>query len=106
MKTLAVIRMNISLLPIQLVVHDLIHVRMGEPDVVGIGIDEVAEVEPIIEVHEEASLPVRPRESHLRVQLGVLVGRPGRLVRYNGRVDQVAVTDERHVPQSPGTDSG
>lgn len=96
--------MNVSFLPIQLVVHNLVYVRIGKSDVVGIRIDEMTKVEPIVEVHEEASLSVCPSESHFRIQLGILVGRSGRLVCYNGRVDQVAVTDEWHVPQSPETD--
>lgn len=96
--------MNISFLPIQLVVHNLIHVWIRKPDVVGIRIDEMTKVEPIVEVHEEASLSICPGESHFRIQIGILVGRSDRLVCYNGRVDQVAVTDEWHVPQSPETD--
>lgn len=96
--------MNVSSLPVQLVVYDLIHVRINELDVVAIGIDEVAELEPVADVHEQALLPVPVGECHFRVQVATLVGRPGRLVCYDRRVDQVAVTDERHVPQSPETD--
>lgn len=103
-KILAVIRMNVSFLPIQLVVHNLVHVRIGKFNVVGIRIDEMTKVEPIIQIHEEASLSISPSESHFRIQIGILVGRSGRLVCYNSRVDQVAVTDEWHVPQSPETD--
>lgn len=95
--------MNISFLPVQFVVRDLIYFWIGKPDVVGIGIDEVAEFEPVVDVHEQAPLSISVSEGHFRIQIGILVGRSGRLVRYNGRVDQVAVTDERHVPQSPET---
>lgn len=95
--------MNISLLPVKFVVHDLIHFWIGKLNVVGIGIDEVAEFEPVTDVHEQTPLSVSVSEGHFRIQIGILVGRSGRLVRYNGRVDQVAVTDERHVPESPET---
>lgn len=96
--------MNVSFLPVQLVVHNLIHVRISKLDIIGIRIDEMTKVEPIVEIHEEASLSICSGKSHFRIQIGILVGRSGRLVCYNGRVDQVAVTDEWHVPQSPETD--
>lgn len=103
-KVLAVIRMNISSLPVQLVVYDLVHVWISKPDVVGVRIDEVAELESVAEVHEEAPLSVTLGEGHIRIQIGIFVGWSGRLVGYNSRVDQVAVTHERHVPESPETD--
>lgn len=93
--------MNVSFLPVQLIFYDLIHVRINESDVVGIGIDEMAELESVIDVHKQAPLSISVGECHLRVQLASLVGWSGRLVCYNRCVDQVAVTDERHVPQSP-----
>lgn len=102
-KVFAVIGVNVSPFPVQLVVYDLVHVRIGEPNVVTIGIDEMAEFQPVTDVHKETFLSVSAGERHLRVQVAVLVRRPCRLVRYNRRVDQVAVTDERHVPQSPET---
>lgn len=95
--------MNVSPFPVLLVVNDLVHVRISELNVVGIGIDEVTEIEPVADIHKQASLSVCIGECHLRVQVAILVGRSSRLVRYDGRVDQVAVTDERHVPQSPET---
>ncbi|KYQ59100.1 hypothetical protein ALC60_01935 [Trachymyrmex zeteki] len=95
--------MNVSFLPVQLIFYDLVHVRIDESDVVGIGIDEMAEFEPVIDIHKQAPLSISMGECHLRVQVASLIGWPGRLVCYNRRVDQVAVTDEWHVPQSPET---
>lgn len=100
----AVIRMNVPSLPVQFVVHDLVHIRIGESNVVGIEIDQMAEFEPVTDVHEQTTQPVSVGERHLRVQVAILVGRPGRLVHYDRRIDQVAVTDKWHVPQSPETD--
>lgn len=90
--------MNVASLPVEFVVHDLVHVWISQSNVIGIGIDEMAEVEPVADVHKQASLPVSVGERHLRVQVAILVGRSGRLVCYDRRVDQVAVSDERYVP--------
>lgn len=96
--------MNISFLPVQLVVHDLVYVRISKSNVVGVGIDEMTEIEPIADVHKQASLSISLGECHFRVQVAILVGRSGCLVCYDRCIDQVAVTDERHVPESPETD--
>lgn len=96
--------MNISSLPVQLVVHNLVHIRVGKLNVVGSRIDEMAEFESVVEVHEQALLSVSLGEGQFRIQIDILVGRSSRLVCYNGCVDQVTATDERHVPQSPETD--
>lgn len=103
-EVLAVIWMDVPSFPVQFVVYDLIHVRIGELNVIGIRIDQVAELEPVADVHEQTTLPVSVGKCHLRVQVAMLIGWPGHLARYDRRVDQVAVTDEWHVPQSPETD--
>lgn len=64
----------------------------------------MAKLEPVADVHKQASLSVSVSERHLRVQVAILVGRSGRLICYDRCVDQVAVTDKWHVPQSPETD--
>lgn len=96
--------MNVSFFPIQLVVHNLIHVRIGESDIVDVRINEVTKIESVVDVHEQSSLPISMGERHLCVQIPDLVGRTGRLVLYDGRIDQIAITHKRHVPQSPETE--
>lgn len=59
--------MNISFLPVQFVIYDLIHVRMGKLNIVRVGIDEVAELESVTDVHEQASLTITSSKRHLRV---------------------------------------
>lgn len=95
--------MYVFFLPVQFVVHDLIHVRICELDVIAVGIDEVTEIESIADVHEQTSLSISVSECHFRIQIPVLIGRSSSLIAYDGCVYQVAVTYERHVPQSPET---
>lgn len=101
---LVIIWMNVSSLPIQLVVHNLIYVRISEFNIVGIGINEVTEIESVADVHKETLLSVSVSERHFCVQVADLVRRTSRFVLYDGRIDQVTISHKRYVPQSPETD--
>jgi len=59
--------MNVSSLPVQLVVYDLVHVRINELNIIAIRIDEMAEFEPIADIHKEAPSPITLSEGHLCV---------------------------------------
>ncbi|KYN07787.1 hypothetical protein ALC62_01298 [Cyphomyrmex costatus] len=102
-KVLTVIWMNVSFFPVQFIFYDLVYVWINESGVIGVRINEMTELKPIIDVHKQTPLSISMGECHLRVQVASLVDWSGRLVCYDRRVDQVAVTDKRHVPQSPET---
>lgn len=79
-KVFPVLGMNVPLLPVAYVVEYLIHVGRDARRVVALRIDQVAEVDAVRDVEEDAKVAQVCAERHVCVQVVVRIGNQGTVV--------------------------